>query len=852
MPVAKLSRVEKRPPPAKTTTPNASTTSATALKSKKRRTTSCERCQRRKQKCDHKLPSCTNCLKSFVPCIQPERYSEVAESTEYTESLEAKISELEAEVKNLRSKNGICTPAQSFNTSISSQPPDPQAVSSAGPVPPGPPDGSGHRRRGSHGGHGHGHGHRGVRGVRGERKGNRVSILNSDNESAPPPQSFTVVSSLLQETYWGQAHKMQNNTNPVASDESKGLLFDYDFSEYLLYDPEMPSSEQADALFHKFLQGSHGKYAFIDRAQAQRFHDEFKSNPNSFLFEQLLTAPNRDYTKIFERVTLVCIYTLMSISDHKTIGEMPKYNPFGYYATAIRLAQQCDEFQPTWQIMTLMLFSFIQMRTDKDHGIHFEMVRKALSLCEDFGLHEAHNYDKLSLYEQEMQKRLFWAVYSLERLYAISTGRPFVLEEARITVGFPCSLEDADLSSDEKILAARQRMQNGEPEPITSMTSVIHMWRLKQFETEMVMVIYNTNEPLQSRFSKVDYFMNKLERWKNTMPADSSQQNQQMVMMGYARSVRLLVQPFLAILNPDSDLFRSCVRQTGLICYVLREYYRNRETGFTTLSTHSAFVAGLTLIYCLWLAKDSSILYILENLRCCTSVLYTLTERTRLCTEYRDTFENLMSTTVKNVIDHRGRIREQRKREYDRTRQQLRFCQLEIASRSTSLPEVTTLAERTSSPISATPTTAAAAAAAAPNGIPQIARPSSSTPLGGSNGLLEAMPPLVTAAPLLGPQTQDVSMQSQLPTPEGSQTLYQEVYQNGPRDIMGAVRPAPPPMTALMSQTGSDNYGYNDTLYNMIQDISQWIHQINQMAPPDPDSIFHDEMWRNVSEINYS
>ena len=44
------------------------------LQDKKGRSRSCLLCRRRKQRCDHKVPSCTACLKAGVKCIQPVRY----------------------------------------------------------------------------------------------------------------------------------------------------------------------------------------------------------------------------------------------------------------------------------------------------------------------------------------------------------------------------------------------------------------------------------------------------------------------------------------------------------------------------------------------------------------------------------------------------------------------------------------------------------------------------------------------------------------------------------------------------------------------------------------------------------
>lgn len=56
------------------------------LKDKKGRSRACLLCQRRKQKCDHKLPSCTACLKAGVKCVQPARYGYDGSSSEHQRS----------------------------------------------------------------------------------------------------------------------------------------------------------------------------------------------------------------------------------------------------------------------------------------------------------------------------------------------------------------------------------------------------------------------------------------------------------------------------------------------------------------------------------------------------------------------------------------------------------------------------------------------------------------------------------------------------------------------------------------------------------------------------------------------
>ncbi|KAG7817593.1 hypothetical protein KL928_003492 [Ogataea angusta] len=68
------------------------------IKDKKGRSTSCYLCQKRKQKCDQRSPSCTNCVKSQTTCVQPPRYgtsNRTNVKSEYTVFLEKKVQQLE-------------------------------------------------------------------------------------------------------------------------------------------------------------------------------------------------------------------------------------------------------------------------------------------------------------------------------------------------------------------------------------------------------------------------------------------------------------------------------------------------------------------------------------------------------------------------------------------------------------------------------------------------------------------------------------------------------------------------------------------------------------------------------------
>lgn len=656
--------------PSSATSPNVEHNKVEKAALNKSRATSCERCKRRKQRCDHRLPTCTNCLKAGAKCVQPEKYGQLVPlKDDYTILLEEKVAKLEADLKKSRdnnypnSKQSVAYDQRLYNENGGAGPATATtngSNSSPGSVNTPGSEHSNNQQQQQTNGNGNSNNNTGTNHA-------TVSILNSDPESGvAAPQSFSVVSSLLQDNFWGRTSKnastkshMQPHIHPTSSDtgertannlnddnddygdnknnNSSNLLPDYNFDEYLKSRPiDIPDESTGRTLLDNYLK-IQGKFSFMDKNNFIKLHQDRHKCPNN------LDDPNYR----FNSFVLFSIYALSTVLQPPSFVAGKSFlEPHRYYSTALRHARLCKSNNPIWKIKALLICAMYQMRTDVDHGCHFDMVNRCIKLCAEVGLHKSKGFEKLSLYEQEMRKRLFWSVYGLERLYAISTGRRFGLEEEEISLDFPLDLDFDDLTEDNIREARNSKHETPE---VTATTFTKHTWKLRRLESDMVTAIYRTDRPMQELFSKVDYYLAALKDWREVhKPFTTREEN--VASIAYAKGVRLLLQPFLASLDPDGPLFKKCVVETGRICGVFRDFYRKAEEGYTTIAMHTNFIAGLTLIYCLWLSKDTNFLPILESIRICTTSLYMLTERSKLCKNYRDTFENLVTATIKHVI----------------------------------------------------------------------------------------------------------------------------------------------------------------------------------------------------------
>lgn len=827
--------------------------------SKRSRATSCERCKRRKQKCDHRLPICTNCLKAGEKCIQPEKYAlHVPTKDEYTLLLEARIQKLEKEkielVKlysngnlngssntsntttttttmtnnsgsnsnnfNNNSSTGISGSNSNFvvgtarpsqhnsplnvNTTTTATSAIHSPTSSVGSFThtqsfSQPPSSQSHSLSYSQ-----------TQPSSISTPGT-VNILNADPVTgASAPRSFSVVSSLLQETFWGRNKDFDfthNNVSPGA-----GLLPDYNFDEYLKYKPIKPPDDFVGSILLDFLKE---RFSFLDRGLIFKLYEERHTKP----------AVMDDQYR-YHSFLLYAVLAIVCLTRGRQRGEyQEQMDPFRYYSTALCHAKLCQHPRVEWKITALQICSMVQMRTELDGGQHFEMVSRSMKLCVEIGLHKGEGLDELNHYEREMRKRLFWNVYGFERLLTVSTGRPFFVPEEEVTVALPLDIEEQDLRDDAKVNMVINTPEN--QLPATSLTFTLSLYKLRRLESQMVMDIYRSEQTLATRLKRVNQYLEMLETWRDHRHHLLTPKEKVFAGLAYSKSVRLLLQPFLGGMTSDNPLFIKCVEETGRIASVMRDFYRNGDTGFTTIAMHTNFVAGLTLIYCLCLAKGNLVLEILEHLRCCTSTLYILTEKSRLCANYRDTLDTLTAATVRHIKQHK------------------------IIEDIPPTSAVTSAS--TEQPISSSPFVPSSNMAPMVSGPVNVNTPSQTptsdfdpvkTETGDVvNSLLRTSGtgPGMNAASV--PQSQQVS----LPTATAT-TVATPVVATAASTL--SQPPSNHQQQSVPNRAWVDSYGYDDTMYNMIQDISS-ITQNNKdsfvTSPQESDFI-----WFDMAEFGYS
>jgi hypothetical protein len=118
----------------------------------------------------------------------------------------------------------------------------------------------------------------------------------------------------------------------------------------------------------------------------------------------------------------------------------------------------------------------------------------------------------------------------------------------------------------------------------------------------------------------------------------------------YHKTILVLLTVLLPSLQPSDLNFRTCARSAACVCMAYRRLNQNKTLSYTFISLHSCFVAGLTLMYCLWRDRSLFSFDVLEAARACSQSLTIFGEKWPGAVKYRDIFDALSGSLFKTIV----------------------------------------------------------------------------------------------------------------------------------------------------------------------------------------------------------
>lgn len=449
-------------------------------------------------------------------------------------------------------------------------------------------------------------------------------------------------------------------------DFSKCIFAKYNLKEFLSYDPAFEFEEQLSRAFlDTYFTRLQFKYPLLDEQEVYTFHNDYIcNNVHSYSTNEFHFSCGR-------------MWLVFSISAclHKTTGKYRGLPPNRYFSTAIRHITKCGPnltFVQQVEVLTLLVLYII--RTDRDSIGLYEIIKDVMSICKNKLF--LNNWNPQDIFANK-KLRLFWCVYLLERMICVAVGKPYTIAESEIYL---------PLFNEESFNTNATNDQNRNKRGVHFINQSLKLRRIESQFVEALQIIPQTNFPqttsnktttkLAEQLPRVKKFFHDLEVWRSNCSTSHVRNfENETLKLYYYRSVRLLLQPYLGLLEPEDRLFRECQAAAGQICQLYKIFHQKTVFGHSTPAVHTVFVAGVTLIYCMWLARNldderrrklgdiskhtrplvsASLFSTMDDLRACSVCLYVMAERSKFAIIFRDTFDQLMNATIGNLIERCG------------------------------------------------------------------------------------------------------------------------------------------------------------------------------------------------------
>jgi len=388
-----------------------------------------------------------------------------------------------------------------------------------------------------------------------------------------------------------------------------------------------------DRILDAYFTRAHLRYPFLDRSDILERHAN--------RFSQTNVTPQDQYGTFKIYMIYAIGATMLRLTE--------KYDytaPENFFMTALQYISAARESHSVHNIEAMTLLVLYNLRSPSNSGIWY-MIGLAIRTCIDLGLHREAYYCNLPPYEGQLRRRLFWTVYFLERVIAVSLGRPYSIADRDIDATMPLEIDDTvrDDGLIARTLAVSLSPTFQASRPSSNITLGIQCFRLKRLESHIQETIYRVDRPIASLVSEINPILKMLEGWHRALPP-STPYEVDYLGMHYYKAVRLLLQPFLTFLPPTDSRIALCLQASGQLCQIFKRLHQRDSYGHSFIGLHSVFIAGVTICYCLFIMPALWTFSVSNDLRACSSALFVMAERTPVVKKYRDALENVIGATM--------------------------------------------------------------------------------------------------------------------------------------------------------------------------------------------------------------
>ncbi|KAL4736622.1 fungal-specific transcription factor domain-containing protein [Aspergillus similis] len=577
---------------------------------------SCQRCYRRKKRCDKLLPECNGCRKANVPCSFPQNgLRQASFSIKYVRGLERRVSELEEQLTKISASSASLSASSRDNAlpevdrlmhqepSLSAgtcpAEPDSHAVSAQWAMPNGPPATRPRRSTSL-------------------ADGLKMLSLEATAERYVGPSSGVAFAKLTQAMLRRLSPDQEafvfgdGEEGPGPGADEAELLPSFDGTlDFLDLDMMLDSPQQLTSLTIDPVRQGIGRP--LDLAQLEAGHirfllDFYFAHSHTLYpivqqksFVEMLWTAYKDPFKalVLSPVWQFRIWMVLAIGSTtycsvSLMDETESIQLFNKAMSYFDAAMGCGEMAALEVLMLQVSYSFFNSAGPNTWFLVGVAARMAIGM----GLHTREVYETLAPDAADYQKRLFFSLYMMDRVVSTALGRPFAIQDEDITV------EPFADNDDENITPAGiiPRAKLGP----SSMAVPLHILELRKIASTIATEIHSLQRSQQLSTSTQENLHKRLIEWRRSMPFPLPEAKSKVPHLctswfdlNYYTHLVMLYRPSVAqaTANINSVEIDILAESSGMAIREANNLYRQQRFAFNWLNLMTVFNAALSLIY---------------------------------------------------------------------------------------------------------------------------------------------------------------------------------------------------------------------------------------------------------------
>ncbi|KAL4915042.1 fungal-specific transcription factor domain-containing protein [Aspergillus aurantiobrunneus] len=601
----------------------------------------CDRCHRRKSRCDKALPSCGPCRKAGVAAA--------CKYVNHTRDRQKQLQRLQLRIEQLEGENRAL-----------SQQLEGRATAS---------DGVAHRPSGPSEADPRPAEHDAVSNELTEEISFLSSRAGGENQFLGST-SGVLLASLVDATVKAPSQGWTRRPNRVVASPLSTTTPASTFNT-----SPLPDERVARVLHHAYFDHDHVSYPFLHRPTALANVDKIYQDP------AILSQDAFSYYS-FNMVLAIATASVYKF-DRESLPDAETYHSRA--TERLNELLQRGDTQALQAMLLLCQYRMVNSVQDTSTSM-WHLVGVAARMALELGLHREQVYQakctgsnaSAGLIANEIRRRCFWCVIAMDRIVSITLGRPLAIRLQDTDVALPDPSLDSLVDS------------NG-PVGLCTTALFVHIVRYRIICGDIMSALHagstRTQTDAESALQARDDLATTLVQWhhdtaglsllgedgsRTEIPHQSSFRTREWYEMLYCNALLMLYRPSPAlsgVARRDSTALQNIFVAAKQAIAIYSQLHRWKRINYTWITLHAVFMAGLSYVYAVGrhfrshkrkqgsapaasLESDPAIMDIVNDCRTCSNVLVAISERWNMAKNCYDVFNRLSDAVLVDAVEY--------------------------------------------------------------------------------------------------------------------------------------------------------------------------------------------------------